>query len=86
MTYDPRRPRRTELIRRAPRGSPLQNDPRRPGKVPAVVAATGMSEASIPSGTSSGAAHRPRARFGGPFTRVCSLPAAAVFQRSHRDD
>jgi hypothetical protein len=86
MTYDPRRPRRTELIRRAPRDSPLQIDPRRPSEVPAVVAATGMSEASFPSGTDAGAAQRRGCIFGAPFTRPRSLPTAAAFQRSHRED
>ena len=72
-------PRRTELIRRAPRGSPLQNDPRRPGKVPAVVAATGMSEASIPSGTSSGAAHRPAGQIWWAVHAGVQPTAAACF-------
>jgi hypothetical protein len=85
MTYDPRRPRRTELIRRAPRESSLRIDPRRPGEVPAVVAARCMSDVSFLGGTSSGAAHRPRCTFGMPFTRACSLPVAAAFERSHRE-
>jgi hypothetical protein len=85
MTYDPRRPRRTDLIRRAPRDSPLRIDPRRPGELPAVVAATRMADVSFPSGMSSGAAHLPRCTFGGPFTRACSLPVAAAFERSHRE-
>jgi hypothetical protein len=85
MTYDPRPRRRKDLIRRAAAPHRYELTRRRLGEVPAMVVAAGMSEVSFPTGMSFGATHRPRCTFGAPFTRACSLPVAAAFERSHRE-